>query len=143
MLSTESVQQAKNKSALERATEISELATRSMKQAQAISRAEPLVSDAFIGNVADDSGNDRRTAFERSNIPRRRAEVDLACPSCGNKPFVIAGMELPAVHSITDFSGLSCADCGHVVSNSEVEWAMKTVIYKLVTDSFGSSGGKD
>lgn len=142
MLSTESLQQAKTKSALEREAELTELATQSMKQTQVISRAEPLVSDAFIGNVADDSGNDRRTAFEMSNIPGRRAEEDLACPNCGNKPFVIAGMEPPKVHSITDFSGLSCADCGHVVSNSEVEWAMKAVIYKLVTDSFGSSGGK-
>ena len=77
-----------------------------------------------------------------SGIPVNTTEVDLACPSCENKPFVIAGGEPWKTRSVTDFSGLSCADCGHVVSESDFEAAMKSVIYELVKNSFGNSGGK-
>lgn len=69
------------------------------------------------------------------------ADVELTCPNCGNYPFEIAGAEPRAIHSITDFSGQSCADCGHVVSESDVESAMKSVIYALVKNSFRGGGG--
>jgi DNA-directed RNA polymerase subunit RPC12/RpoP len=81
-------------------------------------------------------------SFGMSDTPERAADVELACPKCGNKPFVMAGTEPREIHSIADFSGLSCAGCGHVVSESDVESAMKSAIDKLMKDTFGGRGGK-
>lgn len=64
MLSTESVQQAKANAQLERDAEARDLATKTMMRAQAVFRADQLVSNSFIGSVADDSGNERQNVSQ-------------------------------------------------------------------------------
>jgi len=81
-------------------------------------------------------------SFDMSPTSEGAADVELECPKCGNKPLVIAGKEPQSIYSIADYSGLSCADCGYVVSESDVEWAMKSAIYHLVNDCFGRRGEK-
>ena len=76
-----------------------------------------------------------------SDTPKGGVDVELECPQCGNTPFVLAGTEPREIHSIADYSGQSCAGCGHVVNESDVESAMKSAIYKLVQDCFRGRGG--
>ena len=75
--------------------------------------------------------------FEMSNFPEEAADLQLECPKCGNKPFVMDGTESRKIHSLDDLTGQSCAGCGYVVDESDVESAMKSVIYRLVKDCFG------
>jgi DNA-directed RNA polymerase subunit RPC12/RpoP len=71
-----------------------------------------------------------------SHTSEGAADLELECPNCGSMPFVIAGPRLHAIHSFADYFGLSCAHCSYIISESDVEWAMKTAIYKLVKDCF-------
>ncbi len=75
-------------------------------------------------------------SFEMSHLFERAVDLELECPNCGNMPFIIGGTEPAAIHSLADYSGQSCAECRYVVSESDVEWAMKFAIYKLVKDCF-------
>ncbi|VVO61044.1 hypothetical protein [Pseudomonas fluorescens] len=68
-------------------------------------------------------------------------DVELDCPNCGIKLYFLDGRELRKIHSIAHYSGQTCAGCGHVVSESDVESAMKSVIYELVKKSFRGGSG--
>ena len=66
MSSTEAVRKMKFESGLDRDVELRRSATQAMERARAMLRTELNVSEAFIGSVADDSGNVRPTVVDTS-----------------------------------------------------------------------------
>lgn len=76
-----------------------------------------------------------------SDTSEEAVDVELACPKCGSRPFVMADTQRREIHSLADFAGLSCAGCGHVVSESDVDAAVRSAIDKVMQDTFGGRGG--